>query len=153
MSDIFGIKRLGADDIPQLAPCLRDLAAYHNALPTSFSGVYPLLPVDITIAAIAAQVREGKAVADAVHEGDRIVGFSSVSVEAAYGQVENLFVSEDRRGHGYGRMLMERALEYFRSRGVRLVDIRVLNGNPSEGFYAKYGFTVRSLVMARTFTP
>ena len=153
MSNNVDIRQLRSDEIPQLEPCLLELAAYHNSLSIPFAGVFPYLPISAVLEAMAANVQKGKGVANAVFEDSRIIGFCNLGIEGTYGQVENLFVFAEKRGCGYGRSLMDRALDIFRARGVTLVDIQVVHGNPTESFYAKYGFCVRSLVMARRLQP
>lgn len=57
------------------------------------------------------------------------------------GHITSLHVLPDRRGHGYGRALMDHVLAEFRRRAFAQVTLWVLEENRSaRAFYEKYGF-------------
>jgi len=143
------IRRLEAEEVGLLRDGLMALAQYHNAIPSTFSEVYPTVPIDEQLAETARQVSEDRAQVEAAFEGNTPVGFCKTSASRTLGVIDYLFVREEFRGKGYGGRLMEGALAYLRGRGVDLIDLRVVTGNPAQQIYEKYGFRVRSLIMSR----
>jgi len=143
------IRLLEVGEVGLLRDELMALAQYHNAIPSTFTGVYPTVPVDETLEEISQQVTEGRAQVEAMFEGDMLIGFCKASASRTLGVVGLLFVREEFRGKGYGRRLMEGALSYLRGRGVDLIDLRMVAGNPAQALYEKYGFQVRSVIMSR----
>jgi len=143
------IRKLEAGQVDLLREGLLDLARHHNSIPSPFAGVYPTIPVEETLEEIAKQVAEGRAQVEAIFEGDRMVGFYKVVATRTLGTVDLLFVFEDCRGKGYGGRLLERALVWLRERGVNLIDIRVVDGNPAQRLYEKFGFRTRSTILSR----
>ncbi|HEX6143184.1 MAG TPA: GNAT family N-acetyltransferase [Geminicoccaceae bacterium] len=57
--------------------------------------------------------------------------------------VEDLFVQEDARGLGIGRMLLARLAAEVVRRGGRRLDLGVLHWNPARRFYHRLGFSHR----------
>ena len=54
--------------------------------------------------------------------------------------VEDLFVAENARGLGIGRMLMARLAAVARERGCSRMSLAVLHWNPARDFYRRLGF-------------
>jgi GNAT superfamily N-acetyltransferase len=54
--------------------------------------------------------------------------------------VEDLFVAEEARGLGIGRMLMARLAAIARGRGCSRMSLAVLHWNPARDFYRRLGF-------------
>lgn len=76
-------------------------------------------------------------------EAHRVVGYITtwIDVAAAVGFIPNLAVDAEQRGQGLGRRLIERALEHFRSRGIRHVRIETLAHNSvGQHLYPACGF-------------
>ena len=140
---------LSPDSVHRLEDCILGLADHHNSIPSAFSGIYPFLPVDSILSAMADQVRDGRAVIEIISDDGKIAGFSKVSFDHTYGILDFLFVREEYRGRGYGKILMDRVMDLFRQRGVDLIDIKVVSGNDAERFYQRYGFQIRSVIMTR----
>lgn len=75
-------------------------------------------------------------------EGNEIVGTIVAGWNGWRSGLYRLAVREDRRNQGIGRLLVERALERFRSLGVSRVDAMVLDDNETaHTAWASYGFT------------
>lgn len=75
-------------------------------------------------------------------DNDEIVGTVIAGWNGWRSGLYRLAVREDMRGQGIGRMLVERALERFRSLGVGRVDAMVLDDNETaHSAWASYGFT------------
>lgn len=78
-------------------------------------------------------------------EGDEIVGFVVADIEqdgdARFGMVDDVLVKENYRGHGAGAQLLQTAIDWLRSRGVK--DIYLESGKDNHAahrFFEKRGF-------------
>ena len=73
----------------------------------------------------------------------RFVGYITKRVdrEAGKGRIPNLAVVEDFRGRGLGRLLIEHALDYFRSQSLSFAVIETMAQNPiGQHLYPACGF-------------
>jgi len=143
------LKKLGAHEVTDIRRCLEGLADHHNSITSEFSGAYPTFSISWTTDHMKEQLEMGKGVLYAIFENGTIAGCVYSSVEERVGSLEILYLDESVRGKGYGDILMDKAMIFFRERGVDIVDIRVINGNPAVSFYEKYGFKLRTLVMSK----
>lgn len=141
-------KQLNEQQVGAVRHCLERLAAYHNSISSPFAGIYPTLSIDGTLAHMAEQLRAGDGLLCAVYEENRVVGCMYASVQEQVGTLECLYLDESMRGKGYGDMLMQEALGFFRRHKVSIADIRVLEGNPAQAFYKKYGFMPRTRILS-----
>jgi ribosomal protein S18 acetylase RimI-like enzyme len=76
-------------------------------------------------------------------DGDRVLGFISTwqDREAGIGHIPNLSLVPECRGQGWGRKLVEYALERFRANGLKHAKIETLVQNEiGRGLYASLGF-------------
>ena len=83
---------------------------------------------------------EGIFVAEA---GGRLVGYITTRIDrqAGKGRIPNLAVSAEFRGRGLGRLLIERALEYFRAEGMVYAVIETMAQNTiGQHVYPACGF-------------
>ena len=72
-----------------------------------------------------------------------VVGYVStwIDAEAGVGFIPNLAVAASCRGQGIGRQLLNRAIEHFRSRGVRVARIETMAQNDvGRHLYPSLGF-------------
>ena len=72
-----------------------------------------------------------------------VVGYVTTRVDqlAGIGQIPNLAVAADQRNQGLGRLLIERALAYFRGLGLSHARIETLEQNPvGQYLYPACGF-------------
>lgn len=59
--------------------------------------------------------------------------------------LEDLFVSEEARGSGLGRAMLEKAIERARERGCRRMELDTNEENkPARALYERHGFSSRS---------
>lgn len=75
--------------------------------------------------------------------GGQLVGYVTTRVQDDIGRgtIANLAVRADFRGHGIGRKLLARALDYFRQRGLVEAKIETLATNPiGQRLYPSVGF-------------
>lgn len=144
------VRRLNSTEVHRIETCVRELAVYHNAVPSEFQGIYPLLPVELFLKNAAAAVRGGGTVVEAIEDGGEILAFCKTSFAAQYGTLDHLFVTERCRGLGYGKILMDRAMALFAEREITKIDIKVVAGNNAAAFYERYGFRLRAVVLSKT---
>jgi ribosomal protein S18 acetylase RimI-like enzyme len=107
---------------------------------------------------LAAQLRDADAVLLVAEEDGQLVGFGSARVlrrpplfaETARGEIEALFVREERRRAGVGRALAERLLAWLAQRGLARAALQVASDN-AEGqrFWRALGFTDAMDVLER----
>ena len=75
--------------------------------------------------------------------GGKIVGYVSTTINelASRGVISNVAVAKDAQGRGIGRMLLERAIEHFRSLGLAQAKIVTRETNPvGQHLYPSLGF-------------
>jgi GNAT superfamily N-acetyltransferase len=91
-------------------------------------------------------------------EGDSMLGYClsyvhhrpPVFTERVVGILSDLAVREGQRGAGAGSALVESALEWFREKEVKRVELRTSAMNrPSIDFYQKHGFRIYDHMMTR----
>jgi GNAT superfamily N-acetyltransferase len=79
----------------------------------------------------------------------RVVGYAHGAIQeyppvfeiVRYGQLVEISVTQSCRRMGVGRRLVESILDWFRSHGLRRIDVRMLAANEvSTRFWAKQGF-------------
>jgi diamine N-acetyltransferase len=82
-------------------------------------------------------------------EKDACIGYciSTVSRDSI-GEIDSLFIEKDYRKYGFGDQLMNRALEWLNSKGVKTKIIGVVEGNENAlEFYKRYGFYKRRVIL------
>lgn len=66
------------------------------------------------------KIKEGKSKIYILRDNNEVVGFTQCTLENKdFGIIEYLFVSPHCRNNGYGKMLMERAIEYFNNKNIK----------------------------------
>ena len=149
MEDDYEIRPVTESEVSLIKPLLDQLAAHHNEVAASFSGVYPPIPAASHIVDMKEHVRNGTAyIPGAFFPDGSLGGFGMASSEGTYGEVDYLVVREDMRGGGMGGALLDALLGYLARVGVLLIDVKVANGNPAITFYERYGFSLRCSVLS-----
>ena len=82
----------------------------------------------------------------AVEDDGEIVGFAVADIEddgdAPFGMVCDVLVKEDYRGHGAGAALLQKAIDWLRSRSVKYIYLESgKNNHAAHRFFEKRGFT------------
>ena len=80
---------------------------------------------------------------------DSLVGYCVSGVDRwLNGEVESIFVVAQWRGHGIGTALMEKALEWLKSKGTKRNIVSVAVGNEQAYvFYQQFGFYPRRTLL------
>ncbi|MBR4961615.1 MAG: GNAT family N-acetyltransferase [Clostridia bacterium] len=147
----FRYTMLTAEQVQLLQEPLLTLGEYHNRTAENREYVYPTQPVSDTLETIAAGIRSGKMQVRTAWCGEVLAGFCIIGTDsgARVGELKYLYADEAFRGHGLGGALTDWAMETLGKAGMERVDLRVVLGNPAVGFYEKYGFSPRILVMSK----
>lgn len=75
-------------------------------------------------------------------EGSVVVGYVAAWFIMDEGEIANLAVAPEARGHGIGALLLDSAIAAARARGVSAVYLEVRDSNvPARRLYASRGFT------------
>lgn len=143
------IKQLTEDELGIMRDALKNLAEYHNNLDTPFAGEYPFIPIEESVEDARKEMLAGEALIEAVLDDGNVAGFCKATAHDGHGDIHYLYVYPEYRGRGYGSLMMERMLAYFRENGVQFAELRVVAGNKSRDFYEQYGFQLRSQIMAK----
>ena len=86
---------------------------------------------------------QGDGVFVAADESDHPVGYitTRLNAQSGIGWIPNLAVDPAHHGHGLGRMLIEHAVQFFRTRGMQIAKIETLEQNPiGQKLYPSIGF-------------
>ncbi|GAE34498.1 GNAT family N-acetyltransferase [Halalkalibacter akibai] len=65
------------------------------------------------------------------------------------GMVLELYVLPQWRKHGYGKILMQYAIDFYKRKGFKRVQLNVFSGNPAKNLYDSLGFQDVSTLMER----
>jgi len=80
------------------------------------------------------------------------VSLIATMTDACVGFINNLYVAPEHRQRGLGRLLVEKADEWFRSRGVRRAQLTASTVNPvAIGLYEKMGYETIRVRMEKTY--
>ena len=147
----FVFSMLPEEQVQLLAEPLLALGEYHTRTAENREYVYPTQPVSDTVETIAEGIRSGKMQVRTAWCGEVLAGFCIIGLdcETMVGELKYLYTEEAFRGQGLGGALTDWAMETFAEAGMNRVDLRVVLGNPAAGFYEKYGFAPRILVMSK----
>lgn len=138
------IRMIESGEMYRLTDCLAALAEHHNAVSLHFRGAYPSRPYAETLAMFSAAQMRGESQIAVVEEQNRIAGFCKLDFTAASGKIDYLVVLPEYRGKGCGKALMDWAMQAFREKGVKHIEVKVVAGNDAIRLYEKYGFQINA---------
>lgn len=144
------IREIYENEVDSLYKCVAALSEYHNEVSENFKGIYPTHEYKDTLAKFRTQVSYGNSHIAVVGEKD-IYGFCKVDINATKGKLDYLFVTEEQRGKGYGRALMDWAMKCFADNEVSAAEVKVICGNPALHLYEKYGFCAEAYILRKNF--
>ena len=146
-ADLPWIGRLGALLIEE----------HYNFDPRRFLAARPRTPADYA-SFIGTQLEDpDKAVLVADDNGDMIgytyaaiEGYDYMALRGPAGVLHDVIVAPEHRGRGVGRLLLDAALEFFRSRGVPRVVLSTAERNvAAQRLFASMGFRRTMIEMTR----
>lgn len=111
-----------------------DLAAVVAIERASFGDPWPA-------SAFADLLREGRMLFVVAEQGGAVAGYAIAWFVAGSGELANIAVAPERRGHGIGAALLERVLDAARAQGAGETFLEVRESNAAaRGLYASRGF-------------
>lgn len=141
------IRTIEANEVCRLKGCLAALAEHHNVVSLHFKGAYPSRPYAQTLEMFSAALMEGKSQIVVMEDQDDIVGFCKLDFAAGSGKIDYLIVQPEYRGKGCGTALMDWAMQVFRQKGVKSIEVKVVAGNDAIRLYEKYGFQINAQIL------
>ena len=126
------------EEAPQVAAMFRDLALHIQKTSRDPYWDFPDFPVEMAIPAVEEYIREPERAAIVAQEGDELVGMVLLEVVGCHmplsshnriGYVAAGFVKDGFRRKGVMKGLDEKTQEFFRSLGIRFVEVNYLPEN------------------------
>ena len=136
--------------IDKIALLWQELNKQHLCLSPYFKDYYKTLAFEDRKRAILQRAFGGEVRVDlAYDEADKLVGYCVSSIDKAQtGEIDSIFVIGECRGQGIGATLMERALEWLRTKGSKKNIVSVAVGNEmAYVFYEQFGFYPRRTLL------
>ena len=150
------IREATIDDVPKILPVWREFMEFH----AQRDGYFAIC--EGAEEAFASYVRENIEKDDScvfvAQENDEIVGYCQCHVAKTppvfetkiKGDMGDLAVIEKYRRNGIGEQMFERAMQWFRSKGLERVEVRVAVTNEiSTQFWRKMGFSTYLETMSK----
>ena len=145
------INELSFTEIGGILPLLEFLAENDDKKSKYFGGIgmYPTEPFEQTISEISKEVENGYSKIDVVKNNNRIIGFTQYAIKNSIGELKYLVMLPEYKNQGYGKLLIERAINYFKTKQIKRIDLGVVYRNDNAKiFYEKYGFKTSALIMS-----
>lgn len=141
------LRTLKVNEVNKLTDCLVALAEHHNAVSLYFGGDYPSRPFGRTLEMFAAALENGTSQITVVEEQNRIAGFCKTDFSAGSGKIDYLIVLPEYRGKGFGKALMDNAMQSFKNKNIKKIEVKVVAGNDAVRLYEKYGFKLNAQIL------
>lgn len=78
-----------------------------------------------------------------VVDGERVLGFCSLSQDSRALYIRELHLIETARGHGVGSWVLEQLPAWARTRRLGLLRLTVFKSNPAQALYQRHGFVAQ----------
>jgi ribosomal protein S18 acetylase RimI-like enzyme len=141
------VKRLDRSQIQQIRELWQGLNAHHHSVSTNFKEHFASFAFERRIGQL--DLCDELAVFLAM-DGDIKAGYCLASVEKGAGEIDSIFLYPEYRKRGIGERLMGEALDWLEAHGCSQIRVAIACGNEDAiGFYRKFGFAERFLVMQR----
>ena len=141
------MREITCKEVHKLLECIKALSAYHNEVSNNFKGMYPSRPYSETLTLFSDSLRKGSSHIAIVEEKDHIAGFCKIDMVKGKGKLDYLVVLEKYRGKGYGKELMDWAMNTFHKNDVTEIEVKVIDGNNTIHLYENYGFKIQSHIL------
>lgn len=143
----MNIREINKSETEKLSECLSALADHHNSVSENFKGFYPSKPFEETLTLFSENLESGASQIAVVENAEKIIGFCKIDILNGIGKLDYLMVLQEYRGNGYGKTLMDWAMEQFSKSNVEYIEVKVVDGNKSIHLYEKYGFKMKSHIL------
>ena len=79
-----------------------------------------------------------------IYDNKKTVGYCISTISNRAGEIDSLFIAEEYRKYGYGKIIVEKSIRWFELNNCEKIHLSVAEGNESVfGFYEKFGFYPR----------
>ena len=143
----MGIREIDAGEVNKLLDCVKQLSEYHNQVSVNFKGSFPSRPYDETIRIFSESLQNKESYIAIIEAADKIVGFCKVDIACKTGKLDYLVVLQNYRGKGFGKQLMDWAMNTFHKHNIKHIDVKVIDGNNAIYLYEKYGFKMNAHIL------
>jgi ribosomal protein S18 acetylase RimI-like enzyme len=83
-----------------------------------------------------------------IRDGETMVGYCISSIKEGIGEIDSLFVEETHRSKGYGKELVDSAINWLNQKNCKRIILSVADGHESVlPFYEKLGFYPESTLL------
>lgn len=139
------LREIEDTEVDKLEPCLASLARHHNIVSENFKGYYPKKPFSNTIETFRTALENGSSHIAVIENNGNIIGFCKADVS---GKLDYLIVLPEFRHKGYGRQLMDWAMNLFHQNSCNDIEVKVVDGNNSAiHLYEEYGFKMNAHIL------
>jgi diamine N-acetyltransferase len=136
--------------IDKIGPLWQELNRRHLSFSPYFKDYYATLTFEDRKRVILQRALGGEVRVDLAYDDkDKLVGYCVSSIDRVQtGEVDSIFVIDECRGQGIGATLMERALEWLKTKGSKKNIVSVAVGNEMVYvFYEQFGFYPRRTLL------
>lgn len=141
------IRVMNPDEVGKLKICIEELARYHNTVSTNFKGNYPRRPYDITLEAFREALENKSSMIAVMEEQEKVIGFCKVDFQGSGGKLDYLVIMKEYRSRGFGKRLMDWAIQMFAEHEIQQIEVKVVDGNETIHLYEKYGFKMNAHIL------
>ncbi len=149
MADVVEYVEGGVELLEWIGPLWLELRDHHAAVSAYFGDEIAQMTVAQRMEELEKKAQAGEMRITVAKLGEAWIGYCVSSIDGdKRGEIDSILVRADLRGRGIGHELMQRALAWLDQRGVVQKRLAVAAGNEEVmGFYRKYGFWPRDIVM------
>lgn len=113
------MREIIVNEIPKLNKCLQSLSEYYNEVSNNFKGSYPSRPYKETLQLFEEAITSNLSKIAVIEKDNDFIGFCKVDICGENGILDYLSVLKEYRAMGYGKALMDWAMDTFKKWGVR----------------------------------
>jgi len=139
-----------ANLIDKVEPLWKELNKHHLCVSPYFKAYYRDLTFEDRKHAILQRAFGGDVRVDlALGASEKLVGYCVTTIDRwLTGEIDSIFVTSSCRGRGMGTELMEKALQWLKSKGAKKKIVSVAVGNEQAYvFYEQFGFFPRRTLL------
>ncbi len=146
------LKLIDADNLYLMKPLLTALSEHNRNLCTYSDLPYANVPVETLLVFLGKNLDNGTGKIMGLFDNKKgseeiAAGFAAIRYENGNGWLDDIFIYEEYRGRGYGRRLMQWALDSFKKENVQNVQIISLTGSAARPFSEKFGFRAKNEIL------